>query len=597
MRLIRPWLLLSLAALACTTHRDRPQCDRQALVSLSQALGDSGERAQRVWQGLEAACGSALPAGIRAHYLHHSASASDSTLAAMKARACPGWAETVEPRVAITPLRARNALVYEACGLEGHDLSDVDLDMPLDSGGIVTWAVHQWLLDQQLESVHAAAIAAALFEREHASPAIRLLPGQSWPRTSGEPLGDGVILHVSLDAIALGERTLVDLRGGALDSGDVDEHRIVALSEALSGAVPEDPRNPPGAKPRDVAPTPLLLAADAGVPFTTLVDVIYTAGKAGFGRYGFVISTVGERGDELAQITIDPPSPRVYMPQQLPRSTNPEDSIQDVLASMPKRPPMMTLELGREGLSVARSDRPARRVELQLDDHAAITAYAAALHDDDPHAQRLLVSAAPSVRIEDLLVAVAAARGPECGPPGVHCQIADVTVFSADAHRFGASAATPLNWPYPIGGDDDDVWRGLVAPETVAQAYGLDGHAPQPIAHRSSPRIRQAKATVDGPLDRDVVRRIVRAHIPELMRCYGAALADDPRLHGRVVIDFVIRTNGEVGRATLGERSIAKGPLTTCMVRAARDWRFPKSASEVRVSHPFLLEPGEPGPE
>jgi hypothetical protein len=42
------------------------------------------------------------------------------------------------------------------------------------------------------------------------------------------------------------------------------------------------------------------------------------------------------------------------------------------------------------------------------------------------------------------------------------------------------------------------------------------------------PTVRQAKATVTGALDKDIIRRIVRAHINEVRYCYNQGLARDP---------------------------------------------------------------------
>ncbi|MGB1017018.1 MAG: AgmX/PglI C-terminal domain-containing protein, partial [Nannocystaceae bacterium] len=65
------------------------------------------------------------------------------------------------------------------------------------------------------------------------------------------------------------------------------------------------------------------------------------------------------------------------------------------------------------------------------------------------------------------------------------------------------------------------------------------------------PRVRQAKAQVTGALDKDIIRRIVRAHINEVRSCYNTELAKDPNLKGRASIQFTIGSSGKVEEAKL----------------------------------------------
>jgi hypothetical protein len=221
--------------------------------------------------------------------------------------------------------------------------------------------------------------------------------------------------------------------------------------------------------------------------------------------------------------------------------------------------------------------------------------------------------------------------------------------------------ASPYGSEFAIGGDDDDVWGGLIgcdpspvwtaSPKTtllwqetgtpagvVVQELSLrrdaieqDGKvcfvatgvslcirtsqlqrkaqecedkgftasdfASQPDFGRRGPvpQVRQAKAQVSTGLDRDIVRRIVRAHINEIRSCYNAGLRENPKLAGRISIAFEIGSNGKVNSSAV-EATIepADEGVGECFAKAVKRWTFPKprEGATVSVVYPFELEPG-----
>ncbi|NVB37749.1 TonB family protein [Pseudenhygromyxa sp. WMMC2535] len=108
------------------------------------------------------------------------------------------------------------------------------------------------------------------------------------------------------------------------------------------------------------------------------------------------------------------------------------------------------------------------------------------------------------------------------------------------------------------------------------------------------PRIRQAKASVTGNLDKDVIRRIVRAHVNEVRACYETGLSADPSLTGTVEIRFEIDATGKVTSATVASNDSGDEALGQCVAKAAGTWKFPKPAGggSVTVTYPFKLSPG-----
>lgn len=107
-------------------------------------------------------------------------------------------------------------------------------------------------------------------------------------------------------------------------------------------------------------------------------------------------------------------------------------------------------------------------------------------------------------------------------------------------------------------------------------------------------RVRQGKAEVEGDLDGDIIRRIVRAHISEVRSCYEQGLADQPKLKGEVVIGFEISADGKIGTSKVAESTLEEKSVGECMATVAASWKFPKprDGKPVRVAYPFVLSPG-----
>jgi hypothetical protein len=108
------------------------------------------------------------------------------------------------------------------------------------------------------------------------------------------------------------------------------------------------------------------------------------------------------------------------------------------------------------------------------------------------------------------------------------------------------------------------------------------------------PQVALLQPTVDGPLDLDLVRRIVRAHRSQVLSCYKAGLSKNPSLSGEVTISFTISTTGKVSKSAAADsNSFADQVVTNCIVKAAKGWVFPKPrGGEVQVTHAFGLSNG-----
>lgn len=137
---------------------------------------------------------------------------------------------------------------------------------------------------------------------------------------------------------------------------------------------------------------------------------------------------------------------------------------------------------------------------------------------------------------------------------------------------------------FAVGDETEDVWGGLAGPRVGGAHTG-------PRA-RAAPRIRQAKAQIQGELDPDIIRRIARAHIHEVRSCYVKGLATRPRIRGRVAIRFSIQPNGRVSTSRVWRSSLNDERVEKCISARVRRWKFPKpqDGRKVVVTYPFVLE-------
>ena len=106
------------------------------------------------------------------------------------------------------------------------------------------------------------------------------------------------------------------------------------------------------------------------------------------------------------------------------------------------------------------------------------------------------------------------------------------------------------------------------------------------------PAPRLGIAEVQGGLDKDLIRRVVRAHINEVRHCYNQGLARDPNLKGRVSVQFQIGSTGKVPTATVSETDLKDKNVSSCIASAVRRWQFPKpqGGGTVIVTYPFVLQ-------
>ena len=92
------------------------------------------------------------------------------------------------------------------------------------------------------------------------------------------------------------------------------------------------------------------------------------------------------------------------------------------------------------------------------------------------------------------------------------------------------------------------------------------------------------------PWIRDMIRRIVRGHLPELEALYSAAIRRDPSLRGKLLIRFRIDPSGKVIQAANGESSFRNDKFIETVLTKVRGWTFePTDGRTVEVLYPFVF--------
>jgi Ca-activated chloride channel family protein len=109
-----------------------------------------------------------------------------------------------------------------------------------------------------------------------------------------------------------------------------------------------------------------------------------------------------------------------------------------------------------------------------------------------------------------------------------------------------------------------------------------------------APRVSAGALTVQGSIDRQIIRRVMAQNMGTIRYCYERELVRTPTLAGKLVLQLVIDGTGAVQRVTTAEESTLKSAAVSgCMEKAALRWRFPAppGGGTVTVNYPFLFQP------
>lgn len=107
--------------------------------------------------------------------------------------------------------------------------------------------------------------------------------------------------------------------------------------------------------------------------------------------------------------------------------------------------------------------------------------------------------------------------------------------------------------------------------------------APQAMAQIAVPQVHVGRATVRGSLSSEIVARVVRRHLNELRYCYEVQLQQRPDVKGTIVVQFVVRADGDVAASQVSESNTGAAALDACAAQAARRWTFPATGAGIAI--------------
>ena len=102
---------------------------------------------------------------------------------------------------------------------------------------------------------------------------------------------------------------------------------------------------------------------------------------------------------------------------------------------------------------------------------------------------------------------------------------------------------------------------------------------------------------IRGSLDKEIIRRVVHLHMNEVKYCYDKELVRKAGLEGRISIQFVISSQGQVVSSALQSSTMGNLSVEKCVVDAVKRWEFPKPTGGgiAIVAYPFNFVAGSGG--
>ena len=101
------------------------------------------------------------------------------------------------------------------------------------------------------------------------------------------------------------------------------------------------------------------------------------------------------------------------------------------------------------------------------------------------------------------------------------------------------------------------------------------------------------RAEIEGSLDAAIIDQVVRKNLAGLKYCYERELNRNPKLRGKVVVQFTIGLSGTVTEAFVESSTLGNASAEDCILRRIRRWRFPRPAGgSVLVAYPFVFTTG-----
>lgn len=103
------------------------------------------------------------------------------------------------------------------------------------------------------------------------------------------------------------------------------------------------------------------------------------------------------------------------------------------------------------------------------------------------------------------------------------------------------------------------------------------------------------QAVIMGALDKSVIDAYIQRNLAKIRWCYEKELNKDPKLFGRIVINFIISGTGSVSSSKVNRTTMGNQNVESCVADQIKKIRFPspKGGGIVIVNYPFVFKHSE----
>ncbi len=103
------------------------------------------------------------------------------------------------------------------------------------------------------------------------------------------------------------------------------------------------------------------------------------------------------------------------------------------------------------------------------------------------------------------------------------------------------------------------------------------------------------QAVIMGALDRAVIDAYIKRNLAKIRWCYEKELNKDPKLFGKIVINFIIAKTGQVSSSKVQRSTMGNETVESCVADQIKKIRFPqpKGGGIVIVNYPFVFKHSE----
>jgi protein TonB len=116
----------------------------------------------------------------------------------------------------------------------------------------------------------------------------------------------------------------------------------------------------------------------------------------------------------------------------------------------------------------------------------------------------------------------------------------------------------------------------------------IEGKVVSPISGPGAPTISSASGSGTSGRSLGEIREIVAQYVAGLKYLYDRELKQQPALHGKVTVEFVIGPPGDVREVRLVSSALGQPSLESAILGRIRGWKFPnKPGDATRVTFPF----------